>query len=491
MKKIIFYFITIVFAVCSCEDFITLQPEDRINEGIFFKTSGDYETALIGVYSGLQSLHGGSNLMYISELMSDNHTIWWTSPTNNEMQCNECAITTTNGFVNSVWSVCYQGISRCNNILNRVDGANFSDDLKDQFKGEALFLRGYFYFYLVRFFGDVPLVTIAFRSPNEISDYDMTRTPLNQVYQQIIKDLKAADSLLIDSDEDDKSRASSGAAKTVLGKVYLTRKDYSLAAGVLNQVMGMGYSLVADYSEMFTDGNDQLAESILEVNFLSGNVGEGNSYSTIYNPGIFNMDIFPGGMVGHGSIVPTRDLANAYEENDLRRWTILDSILLDDGTYQKDLGARKFVDFTTGISGDGGVNFTALRYADVLLMRAEALNEIGYVADGEAFTLLNQIRTRAGLPSKTSTNPVDSLRIANQAEFRLAMEQERRIEFVYEQQRWFDLVRTGRAVTVVNAYFDNIGWDFELTSTETLMPIPQGEIDVAPELEQNDGYLTK
>ncbi len=488
MKKIIFYFIAIVFAVCSCEDFITLQPEDTINEGIFFKTSGDFETALIGVYSGLQSLHGGSNLMYISELMSDNHTIWWTSPTNNEMECNEAGITTTNGFVNSVWTVCYQGISRCNNILVRVDGADFSDDLKDQFKGEALFLRGYFYFYLVRLFGDVPLITIAFRSPNAISEYDMTKTPLNEVYQQITKDLKAADSLLIDVDLDDKSRASSGAAKTVLGKVYLTRKDYLLASNVLNEVMGMGYSLVADYGQMFSAGNNQLAESIFEVNFLSGNIGEGNSYSTIFNPGIFNMDIFPGGMVGHGSIVPTRDLANAYEQNDLRRWSILDSIKLLDGTYQKDLGARKFVDFTVGISGDGGVNFTALRYADVLLMKAEALNEIGYVADGEAFDLLNDIRTRAELPDKTSDNLVDSLRIANQAEFRLAMEKERRIEFVYEQQRWFDLVRTGRAVTVINDYFANSGMAFTLSSTEVLMPIPQGEIDVAPELIQNDGY---
>ena len=250
----------------------------------------------------------------------------------------------------------------------------------------------------------------------------------------------------------------------------------------------MDYSLVSDYGKMFSAGNDETEESIFEINFLSGNVGEGNSYSTIFNPGIFNMDIFPGGMVGHGSIVPTMDLATAYEKNDLRRWAILDSIKLLDGTYQKELGARKFVDFTTGISGDGGVNFTALRFADVLLMKAEALNEIGFVADGEAFNLLNQVRTRAGLPDKTATNPVDSLKIANQVDFRLAMEKERRVEFVYEQQRWFDLLRTGRALTVINDYFENFGLDFELEEYELLMPIPQAERDVTPELGQNPEY---
>lgn len=488
MKKILIYFSAILLTVCSCEDFITLQPEDTINEAMFFKTSKDYETALIGVYSGLQDLHGGSNLMYISELMTDNHTIYWQSPTSDEMECNEKNITTSNGFVNSVWTVCFAGVSRCNNILMRVDGADFDNKLKSQYKGEALFLRAYFYFYLVRLFGELPIITSAFRSPNEIASYDWTRKPVTEVYQFIVKDLKAADSLLTGVDNLGKARASSGAAKTVLGKVYLTTKEYTLANTVLNEVIG-DYSLVTDYGKMFTVNNDQLAESILEVNFLSGNVGEGNSYSTIFTPGIFSMDIFPGGMVGHGSIVPTKDVAGAYEQGDLRRpASIMDSIKLKDGTYQKELGGRKFVDFTTGISGDGGVNFTALRYADVLLMKAEALNEISFVADGEAFDLLNQVRNRAGLPDKTSTNPVDSLKITNQAEFRLAMEKERRVEFLYEQQRWFDLIRTGRALTVINAYFDKYNLDLELEPYELLMPIPRAEKDVSPELGQNDGY---
>ncbi|MDD4426706.1 MAG: RagB/SusD family nutrient uptake outer membrane protein [Mariniphaga sp.] len=487
MKQKLIYII-LMFSLFSCDDFITLQPEDTINEGMFFKTSDDYETALIGIYSGLQSIHGGSNLMYISELMSDNHTIWWTSPTTNEMECNEANITTTNGFVNSVWTVCYAGISRCNNILTRIDQANFSDALKSQYKGEALFLRAYFYFYLVRLFGDIPLIEVAFRSPAEIADFDMTRKPVQVIYQRIINDLKDADNLLKNVSGLSKSKASAGAVKALLGKVYLTQKEYAAASEVLSSVMGMNYALLTDYSKLFSVGNNQLAESIFEVNFLSGNIGEGNSYSTIFNPGIFNMDIFSGGMIGHGTIVPTRDFANAYEKNDLRRWAILDSIKLTDGTYQHDLGTRKFVDFTTGISGDGGVNFTALRYADVLLMKAEALNEIGFEADGEAFDLLNQVRSRAGLPDKTANNPVDSLKVANQIDFRLAIEKERRVEFVFEQQRWFDLIRTGRALTVVNNYFKNAGLNFTLEEYELLLPIPQAERDVTPELGQNTGY---
>lgn len=388
-------------------------------------------------------------------------------------------LTSTNGLLNSVWRSCFITISRCNNILYRIDEADIDETLKSQYKGESLFLRAYCYFYLVRFFGDVPIIEQSFRSPNEIAAFDMSRKPVSDVYQLIINDLKAAGELLDGVSGLSKSRASECASKTLLGKVYLTQKEYSLSATVLKEVKDMNtYSLVSDYKSLFTNGNDELSESIFEIKYLSGNVGEGNWFSSLFTPPRFDMAIFPGNMQGSGRIVPTEDMRNVYETGDLRRAaSIGDSVLLKDGTYAKNIYGLKFVDFTTGLNGDGGINFTSLRYADVLLMYAEALNETGKTT--EAHSYLNMIRNRAGLA------PLSGL---SKSDFTLAMEKERRVEFLLEGHRWFDLVRTGRAKTVLNKYFEDIELSFSVEDYELLMPIPQREIDIDPNLEQNTGY---
>ncbi|MEM6844053.1 MAG: RagB/SusD family nutrient uptake outer membrane protein [Bacteroidota bacterium] len=288
-----------------------------------------------------------------------------------------------------------------------------------------------------------------------------------------------AETLLAGADNSNKSRASVGAAKTLLGKVHLTRQNYAEAADVLREVIDQGtYSLQPDYQTLFTNGNDDLPETIFEIKFLSGNLGEGNGFSSVFTPPRFDMAIFPGNMQGSGRIVPTAEVANTYEPGDLRRVaSVADSVQLVDGTFAENIYGLKFVDFTTGLVGDGGINFIALRYADVLLMYAEALNEQGSTA--EAITYLNQVRSRAGL------TPVNGL---NQEEFRLQVESERWVEFLSEGHRWFDLVRTGRAQTVMNDYFASKGLNFTLEDHELLMPIPQEEIDIDPNLAQNIGY---
>jgi hypothetical protein len=158
------------------------------------------------------------------------------------------------------------------------------------------------------------------------------------------------------------------------------------------------YSLAIDYKTLFTNNNDDLPESIFEIKYISGNVGEGNGFSAVFTPPRFDMAIFPGNMQGSGRIVPTEDVANVYETNDLRRIaSISDSVLLMNGTKAANIYGLKFVDFTTGIQGDGGINFTSLRYADVLLMYAEALNETSKTVEAHPF--LNLVRNRAGLRS--------------------------------------------------------------------------------------------
>jgi hypothetical protein len=147
------------------------------------------------------------------------------------------------------------------------------------------------------------------------------------------------------------------------------------------------------------------------------------------------------------------------------------------GTYAKNIYGLKFVDFTTGLAGDGGINFTSLRYADVLLMYAEALNETSKTNDAQPF--LNMVRNRAGLPSVSELT---------KTQLTEALEKERRVEFLCEGHRWFDLVRTGRLITVMNKYFQDNGLNFSVKETELLMPIPQSERDIDPGLGQNPGY---
>jgi hypothetical protein len=477
MKKLIIY-IFMGVAVASCSDFLSLQPEYQISENSFYKTPKDFETALVGNYAGLQGLHNTS-VVNVGDLTTDNTDIKSTSPTTSEAECDEMNLTASNDFLNSIWGTCFATIARSNNILSRLDAVTMTDAQKNQYKGEALFLRAYSYFYLVRLFGNVPIVDVSFRSPDEIMNFDMTRKPVSEVYSVIVKDLTESATLLNGVTGLSKSQASVGASKTLLGKVYLTTKQYDLAKTVLKEIIDLkAYTLNADYKKLFTNGNDELPESIFEVKYMSGNVGEGNSFSTIFMPSRFDVGMFPGNMQGAGRVLPTRQMAGSYEKGDVRRAaSIGDSVKLISGKYEKELFGLKFVDFTTGIVGDGGINFTSLRYADVLLMYAEALNETNGTT--EAHTYINMVRSRAGLPALTGLT---------QPNFALALENERKFEFFLEGHRWFDLIRTGRFEIVMNKYFKDNGLNFTVAAHEILMPVPLREIDINPNLGQNPGY---
>src|SRR5690606_10854004 len=295
MKRLGYLIIT-ALVTASCSDFLSLQPEYEINENSFYKTPADFETALIGNYAGLQGLHN-ANIVYLGDLTTDNAEIRWTSPTVAETEFDEMNPTTSNGFLGNIWSICFSTVSRSNDIISRIDATSFIEADKRKVKGEALFLRAYAYFYLVRVFGDVPLVEVAFRSPKEIMEFDMSRKPTAEVYGLIERDLTEAATLLTGVTGMSKSRASVGAAKTLLGKVYLTRQQFDKAASVLKEVIDANtYTLDQNYGRLFTNGNDELPESVFEIKYLSGNVGEGNSFSSIFTPARFDMAMFPNNM---------------------------------------------------------------------------------------------------------------------------------------------------------------------------------------------------
>ena len=477
MKKYVLYILTLL-AGTSCSDFLELQPEHQISDGSFYKNANDFETALIGSYSSLQNLYD-ANLVYVGELTTDNAEIQWTTPSIFEVELDEVNFTSANNFLNSIWQISFNLVSQSNNILSRIDGVAMGNQIKDQLKGEALFLRAFGNFNLVRTFGPVPIVEVAFRSPGEIAAYDMSRKPEAEVYQMIEEDLNQAVSLLSGVNGLGKSRASSAAAMTLLGKVYLTKMEYSNAETALKGVVDSNeFSLESDYKSLFTNGNDELLESIFEIKYMSRNLGVGNGFSSTFTPARFDMDIFPNQMQGSGRILPTPEMADAYEDGDLRRAaSIGDSVRVISGGFEKELYGLKFVDFTTGVTGDGGINFTALRYADVLLMYAEALNQNGN--QDEAMNYLNMVRDRAGLPDLSG---LDQVALAD------ALAHERRVELFLEGHRWYDLVRTGKLLTVMNTYFERNSLNFEVQDYNRLMPIPLRELDINPSLGQNTGY---
>ncbi|QDK78293.1 RagB/SusD family nutrient uptake outer membrane protein [Spirosoma sp. KCTC 42546] len=478
MKKKLLAILFLTATLTSCQDFLNLKPAYQISDQSFYQNQNDFETALVGVYSTFRGLYSGSVVHYIGELTTDNTEIQWSSPSADEMQLDQNAVTATNAFTRSAWNTCLYTISQSSNILNRIDAVNFDQTTKNRIKGEAQFLRAFSYFYLVRMFGNVPIATQTFTSPAQVSAADLTLKPKEEAYKLILADLTSAETLLPATVVTDKTKASQMTVKALLGKVYLTQQNYDLAATKLKEVIdSKQYSLVPDYKTLSTNGNTNLAETLLEIDYLSGQT-LGNNYSSLFTPAITSMAIFPNNSQGSGRIVPTLDVIKAYETGDARKSiSVNDSVTLIGGKKSYSRYGLKFVDFKAVDPSDGSVSFTILRFADVLLMYAEVLNEQGKTTD--ALPYINQVRQRAKLPA---------LADLSQADLRLAIERERRVELLYEGHRWFDLVRTGRAQTVLNAHYASQKLNFSVQDFELLFPIPQAEIDLNPKLKQNTGY---
>jgi starch-binding outer membrane protein, SusD/RagB family len=478
MKKICsIIFLTIV---CSaCENFLEQVPESARSEVNFFKTSADFLNANVGMYSSLKlnGIYGSGtgSLFYLQETVSDNTNIGTTRQIVNvpEFEIDDFNISIANNVIQRAWESHYITIGRANVILGRLPTATFDQALKDRLEGEALFMRAMMYFNLVRLFGDVQLVT------TEITDFaalnNTPRTPQAEIYNQIISDLKVAETKLpavIPANE--AGRASRWAAKSLLGKVYLTNKNYTDAAAKLLEVItSSGRSLMTNYAQVFSFQTTFAAntEVIFAVQYKSGQIGQGGNLWSAWAP--FNAGavlLGPIGGAGGGFNRPTADMAAAYEPNDVRRNASLATSYQNGAIPVNESFVVKFRQ-QGALGGDEDTDFPILRYADVLLMYAEALNELNQTA--QALPFLNQVRTRAGLPAKNSLT---------QAEFRLDMEQERRVELAFENHRWPDLVRTDRYLTVMT------GKGLPTKDFHKLYPVPQRETDLNKGLGQNPGY---
>lgn len=478
MKKQIWIAVSLASCMVGCKkDFLDLSPISNANVSGFYRNAADIEVAVTSAYASLcRDGQYRISMWQIGEVRSDNSWNWEGGGNLPDAEIDQFKESSSNNIINLAWLDAYHGILLCNIVLNRIGPITMSEDLKKQFRGEVLFLRSLMYFNLVRTFGDVPLVLQETSTVQE--GYQHGRTPVADVYNQIIKDLtEAAVILPVSYDGNNVGRATSGAAKSLLGKVYLTQKNYSSAAIVLKEVIDAGrYRLLQDYADLWLPSNANHAESIFEVQFKKGGTGTGSPFTNFFAPRDSELAVTKVGYA-YGRNLPTADMVSAYEMGDKRKISSVAETYQRDGLTISDPYTVKYRDVPFA-ELDADNNWTVLRYADILLMYAEVLNEINEGPVAEAYNMMNLVRDRAGLDSLSNG--------LNKTDFAMALEHERRVEFAFEGHRWFDLVRTGRAIEVMNAHFNGV---ISIKPFQLLFPVPQSQVNINPDLiTQNDGY---
>ena len=453
--KILFSSLFLLSILAGCrKNFLDLDPVDRYTYYNFLSNESQVEQAVTGAYRKLIPIFNG-HLWVWGEMLSDNTSFRFNPSDRGGVaieEVDEFVALSDNGTFNGMYQESFDGVQRSNYILQSIDGILFaSDSVKRIRKAEARFFRAWHYFNLVRIYGDMPIITNVITDPNEGGNPAQTfpRRPVTQVYSDIIvPDAQfAIDSLPQTVPASQRGRLTRNAARMLLAKVYMTQKRFADAIPLLQAITTAGFSLNPVYANNFNPATKNGPESIFEVQ-ADPLLGYSFTFMNSWTPWGTGTRIWPGGSNSRGGLnQPTASLNNAYEAADNRKAV---TIGVDGTGANAILFMRKFL-YWDATQRANPVNFPVYRYADALLMLAECLNEQGF-PNGQAFTLLNQVRTRAGLPNKTQGNAIPALAVNSQAEFRLAIEQERRVELAGENHRWFDLVRTDRAVPVMQAH---------------------------------------
>lgn len=466
--------------------------------------SGPYDQFIFGAYNDLRSFNVHSQAYITAVSIRSDDADKGSTPADggaNAIDMDNFPVTPSNAFGNTLWLGYYSLINKCNSTIKEVNTNTLiiaSEDIKTQTIAEARFLRGYGYFMLVRLFGRVPLIDTLFTNP--AAQNNVAQSTAAQIYAFIEGDLTyAASRLPLSWDATFAGRATSGAANGLLAKVYLTQQKWALAMSTANLVMSSGqYNLSTPYDKIFREEGENSKESVFEVQATaSASIQTANGVQYAQIQGIRGSGAFD---MGWGWNSPSTYLEAAYEPGDPRKnrtilytsnatttyQTIYGETLpvgLPNPRYNNKVYTNPALRSSIGSRFGYWMNVRILRYADVVLMYAEAANELGGTDNiNAAKTALNSVRLRARngiagiLPDVTTTD---------QSELRDSIRQERRVELAMEQDRFFDLVRWGVAASVLNASgkpnFNN--------SRDVLLPIPQTQIDLsAGVLTQNAGY---
>ncbi len=498
MKKI---FTLAILFLCltqfSCKDFLVTTDPTRVEGGLFFKNQTQLQQALNGVYGQLQGI---TNTAYLfKEFNTDNTTLDFNPLDRGGAAGWEAfefsTVNPGNGEISTLWNNYYSAIFNANFTLEKLEESTIDETVKKEIRGQLKFIRAFYYFDLAQYFGDVVLVTNTLKTPDEA--FELVKSSQEQVYAQVETDLKdAVDALPVSYKANEAGRVTKGAALSLLGKYHLTRKKYPEAIAALTQVLPLGYVLNANYADNFDPSKKNGKESIFEIQYQGGNdLGEWSNFTYLFAPRLSK-----GAVTGYANInpsgrnIPTNDLIASYEKDDLRKDISLKPGYTLDGKFVPIPYVSKFNHPHT-IAGRTNNNWPIIRYADVLLMLAEAINEqSGPTA--EAVGYLNQVRARAGLAPKSGLD---------KAAFRTAVLQERRVELAFENHRWFDLKRTktpAELTQFLNAYaakektkptVDRGGiafnvLDYVYEDHEYFFPIPAPQILINTKLTQNPGY---
>ena len=473
----------------ACSDFLTENLQGTYSNATFYKTEAHALLAITGVYNAASFVSTENDLWVFGDVASDDATKGGLAGDQSDIQfIDEFSYSRNNGSLEKIWKHYYEGISRANYLLYYSPGIDMNEDLKSRILGEAKFLRAYFNFNLVNIFGEIPIKLNPPINPDEINK---PKSPIANVYAQIEKDLTEAIAAIGTKDKEI-GRVTKGAAWGLLAKTFIYQQKWEAALAAIAAVDALGlYSLEAVYKNNFIDSTQNNKESLFELQHLSDQLPKlGSHLNQYFSPPKDN---------GYYFNVPLQNFVNEFEKTT----TNIPDPRLD---YTVGRAGQKWIngeDFDpawspTGylqkkhsqplkeepIIGDASLNYVYLRYADILLMKAEALNEAG--RSSEALVPLNAVRKRAResyLFDKSlagfGTVPVGLLpdvQLTNQQTVRDAIRHERRVELGFEFHRFFDLIRYGKqtaeaALTGTGfKYSDNLGHFL----------IPQSELDTNP-----------
>lgn len=511
------------FSLCllsSCKkDFIDLNPPSNLNSSGFYKTETDMNQAVLSAYGNLRSVYNNT-FIRLGEIRSDNTTYSWLAGNpadDNGIDIFASPLLPENGYLSGCWNNCYNVILRSNIVIDRIDNVSFkSDALKKQYIGEARFIRALMYFWLNRVFGGYSKtgeLLGVIKVDKEITPAEannLTRSTLQESYDMIVDDLKYAEDNLPNSyTATDIGRVTKWGAKGLLSKVYMTMGGYPLNKGAVYYPLALqkaeevisasGASLVPSYADLFDVTKKNSKESLFEIQYQKGspNAVTGSPWNNDFAPRFSDKEVVLVGDKG-GANAPTGDMSRAYTTGDPRKYVSMRDnwVSAKNGSVQNDRYVRKYYDVATAGS-DNGNNWIELRLADIYLLDAEALVRTGGDKN-KALMYVNKIRQRArntkGDP--TITPPANLLQDYSLSDFAddnailLAIENERRVELAFENHRWFDLVRTGRAKAVMTAEQAADGYATFTWSDDMLSyPIPTPVMQANPgKITQNKGY---
>lgn len=507
MKRISYViFALILFGACT--DQLDQAPISDPSAANFYRNEADFRQAVNAAYQALNPFP--VRYLDLSEVRSDNIYSPGRSGVREYTPVNNFENTlATNGLIIRSWNENYNGIMRANAVLVRIEDVLEAGAARAQMVGEAKFLRAFFYFDLLRTFGAVPLI-LKEVTPSEA--LEIPRSTVTEVYDAIIADLTDAIALLPATySGGNTGRATVGAARGLLGLVYMTRSgpvvhaggpclgtnEYSQAIALFDQIISGGqYAMGPDYAMIFSYDNENSPEIVFDIQNMAGNTGDlglgtqlpTNWYTESFARGEGAIP-FAGGVVEDGLKIPAKDLIDSYEPNDVRLdFNVLASYVDVNGNTVNDAEMKKWLDLNKKPIDrfNWSINFPFLRYTDILMMRAEAILMGGSPgSQGDVNQVVDDVRARAGL-----------LPLGTDVTLDILLDEGRR-EFLGEGTRWHTLVRTGKVVEVMNAWRDynasqgllDNGKIKPVSGDYIIYPIPDNEIFVAPGLyDQNPGY---